>query len=322
MSANIAIIGVGEIGFRHLQSLATEPNQFNIEVVDPSDKARALAKKKLHPHTKKIHFFSNISKLSTSIDIAIIATTAKVRRQVIEQLLQQKSVKYLILEKVLFQKREDYEFVQQLLMKKNVKTWVNCPLRLHPFFHKLRAKMIQGEKVDYFHSGNLLGITCNAIHHIDLLAFLTNQIQFTFDTTQLDEKIVKSRRDGYIEFTGTLLGRTNEGSLIKLTSYTNDSNRPPFFQISSQDFLCFIHMKDKKYWLMEKDKNWAVEEGGFEYLLQSELTLHVVKEILRTESCGLTPYEESMKLHLSMLEAFINFLNQQSDEEVKICPIT
>lgn len=322
VKTNIAVIGVGGIGFWHLYSLATKCSNMNIEVVDISDQALHRAKEQLHPYKNNIRFFKSIAKLSEIIDVAIIATTAQVRRQVIEELLQQKDVKYLILEKVLFQKIEDYYVVEQLLEKNNVKAWVNCPLRTYPFFQQLRKKLRNSQKMDYFFSSAHLGIACNTIHHIDLLAFLCKQTDFTFDTSHLDKEIISSRRPGFIEFIGTFLGETKEGSLLKVTSYTKDAKRPQTYQINCEDFFCFINVDEQKYFLLERENNWAMQQGAFPKILQSQLTSHIVKEILTKGNSQLTPYNESMKLHLGMIEAFLDFYNRYHDEEGDLCPIT
>ena len=46
MSKNIAIIGGGQIGSRHLQGLAKLSKQFQIYVVDPDKQALSIAKQR------------------------------------------------------------------------------------------------------------------------------------------------------------------------------------------------------------------------------------------------------------------------------------
>lgn len=319
---NIALIGVGAIGLRHLQSLTTLSSNIHIEVVDPSHKALQNVKSQVQLTHNNIRLLSKIADLSPTIDIAIIATTATVRRQVTEELLRRKNIKYLILEKVLFQRLEDYDVIKQLFDRSNVKAWVNCPLRLHPFFQKLKEKISPNSKIQYFASGTYLGIGCNTIHHLDLLAYLCNESHISFDTTKLDKRLIYSKREGFVEFTGTLLGEMKEGSLLKITSYSNDVTRPLILQINCEEFYCSINITEQKYELLDKNHHCRKEEGEYRLLLQSEITSEVVQEILQTGACQLTSYEQSMKLHKAMIEAFLQFLQQVRNEEVTICPIT
>lgn len=326
MKKTVAVIGAGEVGSRHLQSLAAIASEINIKVVDPSffsvERAKTRFFEKLNSNESSISFHSSLSELPQTVDLAIIATTADVRRKVVEQLLKEKTVKFLLLEKVLFQTLEDYKDVEHLLKIKNVKAWVNCPLRLNPFFQKLKQKINHCQTVDYFFSGTLFGLACNTIHHLDLLAYFTNETEFAIDCHKLDEQIIESSRKGFIEFTGTLFAETKNGSLLKVTSYKEDKNRPHTYEIHTEDFICFINVKEEKYWLFDKKEEWKRKEGTFRQPLQSELTAKITKEILETGNCSLTTYDNSMRLHMTMLNAFLQFLSKLCHEEVTLCPIT
>ena len=54
---------------------------------------------------------------------------------------------------------------------------------------------------------------------------------------------------------------------------------------------------------------------------QSQLTNIVIEEILDTGDCGLTPYQESARLHKAFLEPLSAFFREQGFEE-GLCPIT
>ena len=73
---------------------------------------------------------SGIRFMPAAMDIVIIATGADVRRKVIEELLEQAHVSYLLLEKVLFQRLEDYDVVASLLERKQAKAFVTKPANL------------------------------------------------------------------------------------------------------------------------------------------------------------------------------------------------
>lgn len=122
---NIAIIGSGQIGSRHLQALSQLNRITNIQIVDPNYKSLERARERFlqvqeNKYAQKVEYLQNIVDLSNNLELVIIATSSDVRREVIEKLLLQKKVRYIILEKVLFQKIKDFAVVNNLLVRNNV----------------------------------------------------------------------------------------------------------------------------------------------------------------------------------------------------------
>ena len=60
----------------------------------------------------------------------------------------------------------------------------------------------------------------------------------------------------------------------------------------------------------------------YEHIHQSKLTHKVAKELFEAGSCQLPSYEESMALHLPLIQNCIHFLEQLKGEPVFRCPIT
>src|SRR5436190_18734178 len=108
---NIAIIGAGQLGSRHLQALAFVNEPISIQVIDRSADALNIAENRFNENRKTFHgqisYHTDISNLVKNIDVAIIATGSSGRKKIIEQLLSHSSVRYLILEKFLFTKESD-----------------------------------------------------------------------------------------------------------------------------------------------------------------------------------------------------------------------
>ena len=99
---NITLIGCGRIGERHLESLLTLDEKFNIQVYDKFVKKDSDM------------FVNEIEDLNDNIDICIIATKADIRKSLVDELLTKKNVKYLILEKVAFQSIKDFDTIHNL----------------------------------------------------------------------------------------------------------------------------------------------------------------------------------------------------------------
>jgi len=217
----IAIIGSGQIGSRHLQALSLIDRPVSIQVVDPDQNSIKMAQERFSQvqstgNVNHIEYLKNTDELSECLDVVIVATSSNVRRSVLEKLLHYKKVQYLILEKVLFQKIEDLYFVQNLLVKKGTKSWVNCSRRMVPFYQKLKEKFNNTHILNYTVSGSKIGIGCNAIHYLDMFAYLSKQNNLKLFSNQLDKNIITSKRKGFIEFTGTLYGNLSANNQFVL----------------------------------------------------------------------------------------------------------
>lgn len=301
---NIAVIGAGQLGSRHLQGLATFRHQCNLHIVDPFDKSMAVARARIDevgPNANIKGVFSHISAVTLPdvIDLAVVATTADVRMAAIAALFGATSVKSLVLEKVLFQRFGEYAAASELIKQKGIKCWVNCPRRMYPVYADLK-NFFADDPITYMsvHGGDW-GLGCNAVHFLDLLAFFYEKGNFTFDTSNLDTEARVSKRPGFVEYTGMLQGCYG-GAKFSLTSICN----------SRAKHLITLRGERKSAVVDEVGgRLWAIDEAGsrvidFSLPFQSQLTGLVAESILLQGDCGLTPYEQSAEMHLPLLKAF------------------
>ncbi|MDO9535545.1 MAG: Gfo/Idh/MocA family oxidoreductase [Bacillota bacterium] len=321
----IAVIGAGAIGQRHLQALSLMDRPVNLEVVDPSSEAlqkaeRALQEAGSAQQIITVHYHHNLEELPSHLDLAVIAVTADVRCAVLEDLLSRVTVPYLILEKVLFQKLSDYVRVRKLLEKNGTKAWVNCPLRTVACFKLLRRK-IEGRPLHYSLCASHLGLGCNSIHHLDLFAFLGGQNDLTLDTSLLDEEIAAAKRPGFIEFTGTLIGRTGNGGTLRITSYRRGSV-PPLLTISCEAVRFIYRINEQKAWIAGPWSGWRWRFFPLPFPMQSRLTHLAAGQILNDGFSDLPAFEESALLHMLLLQAFLQKTGPHRWKEDGLCPIT
>lgn len=324
MSISLAVIGAGQMGIRHLQGLAQLKRPARIFVIDPSrsslKKAQAFFETLRNRRGHRVEFLQRLEDAPFHFDVTIVSTTARVRHSVIEQLLHQKRVRFLILEKFLFQKRDHFSSIGRLLEKENVPAWVNCPLRTMPFFKYLKEK-IQGKgTLNFCVSGSNIGMATNSIHHLDVAAYLIDRYEWRLDGSMLDKEIQESKRNGFIEFTGTLSGGSTAGDHVRLTSYRTGQT-PLRIQICTPKLRCLIDLNAKKAWLSEEGTQWVWTETEFSIPLQSERTHLVTEQILVEGFSDLPTYADSCRVHLPLLQAFLSHLRtvQGGDET---CPIT
>jgi hypothetical protein len=322
----IVILGAGNIGSRHLQALARSSIPLEISVVDPSTQALKTSRQRFDEVVKtesalKPRYCLNLNAVSAEFDVGIVATNSDIRKRVVEELLDKKRVKYLILEKVAFQSSNDFERVMKLLKAKHVKAWVNFPRRVVPFYKELKKLIKPHEQIFCTVQGGDWGLACNALHFIDVLCFLTEDTDYEVSCNNLDRTVKKSKRKGFVEFTGSLRCHFHNGSELSLISQSN-SVCPPLVTVLTRSLLSVVEEEKGVAKMSKEEKNWEWEEVNFKWPYQSELTHKIVEEIIATGNCGLTPIEESYLIHKPLLVSFTNYLEEITGEKYSVCPIT
>ena len=316
---DIALVGAGQLGSRHLQALAQFDRPATIWVVDPSAQSLAIARERYEQVAKEpvsARFVQGVDELPREIEAAVVATGANVRRAAIESLLARASVKVMLLEKVLFQRLADYEAIGMLLDGRGVRAWVNCAQRLWPFFVQFRERTLGRSNVHIGVSGADWGLGCNAIHNLDLLGFMTGDPACRMETA-LDAGTLPSKRAGFIEFTGTLSAWNGGGSRVVQTSYRS-GNAPFEFEVQTEDARAVWRVADGSGWMSEAGNDWKWCPMEWRVPYQSQLTHLVVAQMIDDRTSALPAYAESAALHVSMLEAFFGHLAPGAES----CPIT
>jgi len=312
----IKVIGAGQLGSRHLQALKGVEQPLTIEVVDPNEASLQVAKERYDaidvkdcPH--QINYASCLSP-DEQVDIAIVASTASTRRKIIEELLSVSEVRHLVLEKLLFTQFEDYEAVGQLLSQSKTKAWTNCCMRTMPFYQQLKSEFL-GRTMTYLVQGSQFGLVTNAIHYLDHVAYLTGCNTFEVDTFYLDKTIIESKRPGYLELTGTLMAKFDNGSIAQLQCLAS-GELPVQIEMSHQDYRIISREWEQKAWESSLANQWQWQELEARIPYQSEMTKYLVTDLLQTEQCGLTDYETSKQLHLQLLEPLRGYIAEQGQQ--------
>nr|WP_314553988.1 Gfo/Idh/MocA family oxidoreductase [uncultured Capnocytophaga sp.] len=324
MKKNIGIIGVGQLGSRHLQGAKTAQLNLKIDVVDSSLESLEKAKQYYNEipennFSKEVHYLNSIQEMNDDLDLVIVATSAAVRLSVIKELITTKNVKNLILEKVLFQTEDEYFQAQKNFQEHNINAWVNCPRRMFPFYDEIK-NLIAQDTVIFNVSGSDWGLACNSIHFIDCFSFITNQKEITINTNALDKTVYESKRKGYYEFTGTLLATTQRGDTLIINSSKN-SQIAPLLTITTKNKTIVVD-ETKAFYSLSTDQEFKTKKVNLYY--QSQLTGTLIEDVLLKKEVKLTPFNESMKLHLPFIKSLLDFYNKEILKNVnnKICPIT
>lgn len=322
---NIAIIGSGQLGSRHLQGLLRyNSDQLTVYIIDPSreslDISIARANEIKHPHL--LTFKDDWNNLPETFDVVIVATSANVREQVINQLLSQYKVDYLILEKVLFTDLMAYQRVSELLKSKSVKSWVNHPRRMFNSYRELKGLFGTNFIGTFQVTGGNWGLGCNGLHFIDFFEYLSGSKLETIDADWVDAEILESKRKGFVEFTGTLKGKLANGSVFYVTSLKVEPSAGTIAIFNSENRCIIQESGTPAIYQMKKSDGFKQNIIPFEMEFQSSLTTKILEELLSGGGCNLPTYEEAKQTHELFIKALLKPYNMLQNTVNHILPIT
>lgn len=314
----VAIIGAGQLGSRHLQGLKIASSSLSITVMDSSEESLKTAKERYESvqqiGEKTIKYVRSIEELPDCLDLVIIATGARPRAAIVRNLLSHSSVRYMILEKILFPQLSEYDEIESLLNNKNIVCWVNCPRRMYGSYCLIKNSLDYSEPIKMeFVSGNW-GLCCNTIHFIDVFMYLTQADEYTIDTCGIENHIYDSKRSGYIEMMGSLNISTKNGDELHLTAE------------SSYKGQTRVEIKNgNHYYALDEMKGVLIIDGKEVKVptpYQSQTTGMLADSILSTGYCPLSMYNKSAKYHKVFITAMLNKYNEIKGENTKLLPIT
>lgn len=318
MRYKAAIIGLGNLGKRHLEGMLKTKFTMDIYCIDVRSMSLADLGDIKVEGDKKLLFHNNIDALPKELDIVIIATASGVRRIVFEQLCEHSNVKYIIFEKILFQRIEDYAPVFDLLQRKSIKAWVNCGRRESKEWSDIKKQIAHEEQFEIHMTGGGWGFCCVGIHLVDLVQFLNGE-PIKIEQMDLSDKIMESKRQGYFETFGTIAGSGGRCRNYSITCYDNDM--PLETILVSPNYRFRIYQSLCVMYVSSKENNWGEEKKEFVLPYVSAQMTWIVEKILLTGECDLPTYDESMNLHIQIEKPLIEFFEKHGFEK-GLCPIT
>lgn len=323
---NLLIIGAGQLGSRHLQGALKVEENFKFYILDPSEKSLEVAEKRANEiyHNHSIAFTTQWKDLPEHFDVVIVATSANVRAKVVTQLLDNYKVSFLILEKVLFQDIESYETIYSLIQKTNTTTFVNHPRRTFDFYKQIKRDFNTSKDKTLLMQvvGGNWGLGCNALHFIDMFSFLTNSNLSQVNTDLLDDKILKSKREGFIEFSGTLTGVMESGDSFTVSAFDEPSSDITVSLTSNSNRWFINEGKEKELHHLSVAKGFKSGLSKISMSFQSDLTSDIVNDLVKRGNCELTPFKDASKTHVVFIKALLNKYKEITNKEIINCPIT
>lgn len=222
MKTKIIIIGTGGIGSRHFEALLKSKPEFDIEVRDFEKGLRFIESQfaseiESFGHSK-IHFSEATDPFKFDrYSLAIIATGASNRSNVLRELINNRVIDNLILEKPIANSTADLYAIAELAQEiPDVR--MNTPRENMEFYRNIKSTFFEevGEigKFKIKIIGSNWGLLSNCLHFIRLTEFLTGSRMESISEIVSDE-IYESKRLGYFDIHGSLTFTDNlENSLI------------------------------------------------------------------------------------------------------------
>ncbi len=263
------------------------------------------------PH--QVTFHSSLETIPLKLDIAVVATTARVRPQVVREIASYSSVRYWILEKVLAQSEAGLdEMVAQVGLE--AKAWVNTPRRMLSWHQQIKSKLSHNGPLSLEVYGGSWGLACNAVHYLDMFAWWTGETLEEVDTLQLDSRWVEAKRPGNWEIFGTLHARFSGGSVATLSAQEGEV----FYKFELED--------GARTWLIDEAAGTATRSDGLalpgRLPFQSEVSGALVESILVSGTCELPTLSQSLAIHRPFIASLLSHWRATVDAQANAIPIT
>lgn len=211
---NALVIGFGGMGCRHAQSLLNSSAFDKIYILEPNEnifhKNLELIGAKEDSNILRIQ---SLFELKQKIEFIVIATLADIRFKYFVECLEL-NPKYILMEKIIFQSKEEFSKAIDLVKSHDTQVFGNLPNRYFENYQIIKKEGLIFEKLSI--SGPDFGLLCNSIHYIDLMQYLTEEIEMLHVSSMGWNSSLNKRGADFIEGEGTLLFTNNNGVVLEI----------------------------------------------------------------------------------------------------------
>jgi hypothetical protein len=319
---SIIIFGSGQLGSRYLQGLLKSPRSLRIYLIDRNPNSLAVARDRASEidgesiRNKIITYHLSICDCPNIVDVTIVSTTSHDRVKLVAALKDHVWSKYWLLEKVLVQSPHDLKNLLSLMVS-DQNVWVNTPRRIIPWHIKIREHLIKKSPLNLKVSGVAWGLACNSIHFLDMFAWLSGESLLQISTDELENEWFEAKRPGNWEVIGTIKAIFSAGSTATLSVQVGELTDLSYqFDLEDGEFT----------WHIDEEKGLALRSDGLSIPgrlpFQSEVTPHLVNQILSTGKCELPTLSVSAEIHHVFLDAMLKHWRKTVDVTATSVPIT
>jgi hypothetical protein len=311
---NILVVGFGNMGCRHVQSLINSDINAAIWVIEPVEEMQKKNFERIGAKIGQLNFLKKIEEISVSVDFAIVATSAEPRFSIVKKLLNL-GIKKLLVEKVVFQSADQFTEIIQLLEYNKAKAYCNFVNRYYTHYNDIKRSLVSGIPISMAVLGGDFGLGCNGLHYVDLFNFITNQESNIVQYDLFENRAPHKRGFNFKEVLGNIFLNNKNGDKLFISS---DIKRGGIVEI-------VISQNGSVFFIGENTQTLTkiTVEDGINYDMAypsytSTLTSEIVKDILENKTL-LPTIQETRNCHVQFFDAINNALGLSKGEN---CPIT
>jgi predicted dehydrogenase len=314
---NFLVVGFGGMGCRHAQSILDAKLTERIFVIEPSDEIFETNLKRIGFNSSAFVRLKSVDEISVLIDLAVVATSSEPRFEITRQLIS-KGVQTFLLEKVVFQSIDQFIKISDLSAEKTVRIFGNLPNRYFDNYIEIKKHILKTATVSVNMTvvGGEFGLACNAIHYLDLFAYLTGY-ELENNNSRLNVSETPNRRGvQYRELNGFISFKDKNGRGSLMICSEKNFKGGVTVSISVDTCSTTLYESEQVEFRMLHD----AEVRSFMPIPSSKLTARIITDI-GNDKCLMPELDEMMKHHSLLFNEFnLAFnLNKKNDT---ICPIT
>jgi hypothetical protein len=307
----ILLVGLGNIGIRHLEGILAVKKKLVIYIFDRNeikylDIANYLKNKKTK-HT--IIYVKNILDLKT-IDLLILATDSLNRLNILEKIIKCTKIKSLLLEKVVFLDSTSFNKAIKLIKLHKIKAWVNCIRREVSFYNKLK-KNLKKSKFKIHYTGYKWGLASNLIHFIDLFFYFSISKNISYFTKFNNKKYI-TKRSNYHDIHGLIKIKDSYKNELILEDNIKYKKNLLKIEINNKKYIIknnLVYLENLKLNRFNKNNNLDDEKV-------SVITTRFINKILKKKKINLANLEESFSYHKILFTIVKRYLKKQKIKKI------
>lgn len=310
----VVIIGCGQLGSRHAESLAKHPKVSDIVLVDPSNSSLELAKERIRGtgYSGNIRTLDAPDLVDGDFRLAVVSTSAGDRSSALNSFLQNSRADHFVLEKLLATNLDSLDEISKAAQRTQGQFWVNCPMPFFPHYESIQkdiSRLNLKGPTKYSVRGGNYGLVTNFIHYLDHFYSLTgSQILKVF----VDPKaqVIPSKRNGYSELLGKISASTENGDELDVE----------FLEAQTSEVLEIVIQNGDFFWTVD-ELNLTLNKNSLDGVSvretiftprQSDLTHLSLLSLDLGHKPDWATLEESAQLHRKLLEGLKNHLGLDS----------
>jgi hypothetical protein len=309
---NILVVGFGNMGFRHTQSILNGIENAKVYVIESSIETYKANMERIGAQNQNVTLLSRIEDASLTFDFCVIATSAQPRFEIMKNLLE-KGIKNFLLEKVVFQSKNQFDIIIDLLHKYDARAYCNFVQRYYTNY-QIYKESLSNTPIKMSVLGGDFGLACNALHYVDLFEYLTGSQPILVSSKLTKSEMENKRGRQYREVFGAILYITSKGDMLSIIS--DEKFRDMEVCLSQEGSNLFINESWKTTYTVSVDNGISI--GVFNPIYTSSLTSRIVTDVL-DGNCILPTVQRTSDIHVALFEVINEALGLDSSE---ICPIT